>query len=93
MTTLITTTLIGLVVLLLASGSVQQKTLNKWTQDTGRSPMIDQGRGSWHRYLRSVEAELPRSVSRKIEMRGWVGKVAIVLMLVLVVLDAATRAH
>lgn len=82
---------LGSMALLLTSGFMQQRTLDKWTRDTGRVPMIHKGRGSWHRFLRSVEAELPPSVSRKISIWGWVGKLSIVLMMALVALDAAAR--
>lgn len=82
---------LGSMALLLASGFMQQRTLDKWTRDAGRSPMIHKGRGSWHRYLRSIEAELPPSVSRKIVIWGWVGKLSIVLMMALVALNVAAR--
>jgi hypothetical protein len=84
---------LGSMALLLASGFMQQKTLDKWTLDSGRAPMIHKGRGSWHRFLRSVEAEMPPSVSRKIAMWGWVGKLSIVLMMALVALEAAAHLH
>jgi len=84
---------LGSMALLLTSGFMQQRTLDKWTRDTGRAPMIHKGRGSWHRFLRAVEAELPPSVSRKIAIWGWIGKLSIVLMMTLVALDAAARWH
>jgi hypothetical protein len=84
---------LGSMALLLASGFMQQRTLDKWTRDSGRAPMIHKGRGSWHRFLRSVKAEMPPSVSRKIAMWGWVGKLSIVLMMALVALDAAAHLH
>jgi hypothetical protein len=84
---------VGLMALLLASGVMQQRTLDKWTRDTGRAPMIHTGRGSWHRYLRSVEAEISPSVSRKIAFWGWVGKLSIGLMWALVALEGVARCH
>jgi hypothetical protein len=84
---------IGLIVASLASGFIQQKTLDKWTQDTGRAPMIHRGRGSWYRYLRSVEEELPNSVSRRIAVWGWIGKLCLILMMVIFFLDSVWHRH
>lgn len=73
--------LVGLFVLFLASGFIQQRTLDKWTRDSGRAPMIHKGRGSWQRYLRSVRAEMPGSVSKRIAVWNWIGIASMILML------------
>ena len=83
--------LIGLSVLFLASGFIQQKTLDKWTQDSGRAPMIHKGRGSWYKYLRSVKAEMPRSVSRRIAIWNWIGIMSMILILFALALEAWHR--
>lgn len=93
MSPFILTIFLGLMALLMASGFMQQRALDEWTRDTGRAPMIHKGRGSWHRYLRSVEAEISPSVSRRIAFWGWVGKLSIALMWALVALDAVARCH
>ena len=80
---------IGLVVLSTVSGLSQQKTVDKWTQDTGRPPMINRSRRSWYRYLRNVEAEMPRSVRRRIALWRWVMNISVLLMLIVVLIDSA----
>ena len=83
--------IVGSLVLGLASGFIQQRTLDKWTQDTGRAPMIHKGRGSWSRYLRSVDAELPPSIRQRIAFWKWIGILSIVLMTAVFALDAWHR--
>ena len=85
--------LAALVLLGLASGFIAQKTLDDWTQDAGRAPMINKGRGSFSRYLRSVEAELPPSVRQRIAFCNRIGIVSMVLTPVVFILDAVWHHH
>jgi hypothetical protein len=85
------TIVVGLLMLVLVSGAVQQKILDKWTHQTGRVPMINRGRGSWYRYLRSVKAEMPQYVRRRIAVWNWVGHISIALAIIIFVVDAAIR--
>ena len=83
----------ALVLLGLASGFIAQKTLDKWTQDVGRAPMVDKGRGSFSRYLRSVEAELPPSVRQQITLCNRIGIASMILVPVVFIVDAMWRHH
>ncbi len=78
----------ALVLVGLGSGFIAQKTLDQWTQDAGRAPMIDKGRGSWSRYLRSVETELSPSVRQRIALCNRIGLVSMALTPVVFILDA-----
>src|SRR5579863_8014209 len=80
---------VGLAVLFFASGFLAQKTLDKWTQETGRRPLIHGGRGGWGRYMRSVERELPASVSKRIAFWTCIGYFAMILIAVIIVIDSA----
>jgi hypothetical protein len=83
----------ALVFLGLASAVIGQKTLDKWTRDTGRRPMIPKGRGSWSRYLRSVEAELPPSVRQRIALCKRIATISMILVPVVFFLDAVWLRH
>lgn len=83
----------ALVLLGLASGFTAQKILDKWTQDEGRAPMFDIGRGSFSRYLRSVEAELPPSVRQRITLCNRIATISMVFVPVVFILDAMWRRH
>jgi hypothetical protein len=77
-----------LVLVGLGSGFIAQKTFDQWTQDAGRAPMINKGRGSWSRYLRSVEAELPPTLRQRIALCNRIGVVSMVMTPVVFILDA-----
>jgi hypothetical protein len=85
--------LIGLSILFFVSSLIQQRTLDRWTRDTGRAPMIHKGRGSWHAYLRSVKAEMPASVNRRIAFWGWVAKVSLMLAMTIIALYPVLHRH
>lgn len=77
----------------LGSGVIAQKTLDQWTQDAGRAPMIHKGRGSWSRYLRSVQAELPPSVRQRIALCNRIGIASMVLVPVVLIVDSVWHHH
>jgi hypothetical protein len=83
--------IVSLLVVGLGSGFVSQRTLDKWTQETGRAPHINKGRGSWSRYVRSMEAELPPSVRQRIRICDWVGALSIILMMIVLTLSTWRR--
>jgi hypothetical protein len=85
--------IVALLLLGLASGFIAQKTLDEWTRVAGRAPMINKGRGSWSRYLRSVDAELPPPVRQRIALCNRIGVVSTALMPVVLILDAVWHHH
>lgn len=85
--------LIGSVILFFASGLIQQRTVDKWTRETGRAPMIHRGRGSWHRYLRSVEHEMPASVRKRIALWNWIAISSLILAMTVMSFEAAWHRH
>ena len=66
-------------VLFLASAIRPQKILDKWVRETGRKPMMQSGRGSWGRYWRSVEREVPESVKEQVNLWRWVAYIFMAL--------------
>jgi len=85
--------LIGSVIVILASGLIQQRTVDRWTRETGRAPMINRGRGSWHRYLRSVEREMPASVRKRIAFWNWIAILSVILAVTVISIDARWHRH
>jgi len=83
------TIIISALVLVVVSGAAQQKTLDRWTQETGRAPMVNRGRGRWYRYLRSVKVEMPQSVRRRIAAWNWAGNVSIAVAFVVFLIHTA----
>jgi hypothetical protein len=73
--------LVGFVIVFLVSGVMGQRAVDRWTRETGRAPMIHKGWGSWHRYLRSVEHEMPASLRKRIAFWNRIGWLALILML------------
>ena len=69
-----------LVIVGLASAWMAQKTLDKWTRDTVRIPMVQRGRGSWGAYMRAHRNEMPASVRKQISLYSWIGGVAWTLL-------------
>jgi hypothetical protein len=63
--------------ILLSSGVMQKRAVDKWTQSTGRAPLIQTGRGSWSAYMRQNKADMPEELLKVISIWGWVGRVAI----------------
>lgn len=78
-------TFIGAMVVIIACGYMQQRTLDKWTRQTGRAPMISKGRGSWAAYMKTAKDEMPGPVRKRIAMFGWAARVALFCALLLVV--------
>jgi len=63
--------------ILLGSGLMQKRAVDKWTQRTGRAPLIQTGRGSWSAYMRQNKADMPEELLKAISIWSWVGRVAI----------------
>ncbi len=74
--------IIGLIAIFLASGWLQQQAVDKWTQKTGRAPMIQKGRGSWAAYMRTAEHEMPAALRKRIAVLDWIGYLALMLIMV-----------
>jgi hypothetical protein len=53
-------------ILFFASALIQQKTLDQWTHDTGRAPIIQKNRRSWAAYMEVAKHEMPASVRKRI---------------------------
>jgi hypothetical protein len=62
---------------LLASGLMQKRAVDKWTQSTGRAPLIQSGRGSWTTYMRQNRFDMPDELLKVISIWSWVGRAAI----------------
>jgi hypothetical protein len=84
---------IGAVIVMFASGLIQQRAVDRWTRETGRAPMINRGRGSWHRYLRSVEREIPASVRKQTAFWNWIGILSLILAMTVMAIDAGWHRH
>jgi len=84
---------IGLMIVFFVSGVIQQKAVDRWTRDTGRAPMIHKGRGSWHKYLRSVEHEMPTPLRQRIAIWTWIGYSSLALVFIVMVVDAQWHQH
>lgn len=63
--------------ILLGSGVMQKRAVDKWTQSTGRAPLIQTGRGSWAAYMTQNKADMPEELLKVISIWSWVGRVAI----------------
>jgi len=50
--------------------------------------MIHKGRGSWRRYLLSVEHEMPASLRKRIAIWTWIGYTSLILFPIVIVVDA-----
>lgn len=85
--------LIALVILFFASGLIQQRTVDKWTRETGRAPMIKRGRGSWHRYLRSIEHEMPAPVRKRVALWNRIAIISLVLSMTVISFEAGWHLH
>ena len=83
---------IGLAVAFFASAWMQQATFDKWTRDTGRAPMI-QKKGAWNAYMWIAKHEMPASISKRISLFGWIGRIALILFLVLDWIGATVHRH
>jgi len=79
---------LGLFGLFIACMVIQHKTVERWMRDTGRAPMIHKGRGSWHKYLRLVEHEMPAPLRKRIAIWKWVGYSSMMLLPVVMLIDA-----
>jgi hypothetical protein len=62
---------------LLASGLMQKRAVDKWTQSTGRAPLIQTGRGSWTAYMRQNKFDMPDELLKVISIWSWVGRAAL----------------
>ena len=62
---------------LLASGLMQKRAVDKWTQSTGRTPLIQTGRGSWAAYMRQNKFDMPDELLKVISIWSWVGRAAL----------------
>ena len=71
--------LVGSMAVLIASGWMQQRAVDKWTRSTGRAPMIQRGRGSWAAYISVAKHEMPDSLLKQISVWRWVGISALIL--------------
>jgi hypothetical protein len=63
--------------ILLGSGLMQRRAVDKWTQSTGRAPLIQMGRGSWPAYMRQNKADMPEELLKVISIWSWVGRIAV----------------
>lgn len=83
---------IACMALMITSGFMQQRAVEKWTQETGRAPMIHRGKGSWGRFMRGAKNEMPASLLRQISVWKWVGFSALILLLA-VTFSAGSQQH
>jgi hypothetical protein len=79
--------IIGLIFVFIASGWIQQKTVDKWTQDTGRAPMIHKHRGSWDAYMKVAKHEMPAPMLKRISLLNWIGYLALILILLVAAIN------
>ena len=56
---------------------MQRRAVDKWTQSTGRAPLIQRGRGSWGAYMRHNEPDMPKELLKVISIWSWVGRAAL----------------
>jgi hypothetical protein len=71
----------------IASGLMQKRAVDRWTQSTGRTPLIQRGRGSWAAYLRQNKLDMPDELLRVISIWSWVGRAAIVVLWIVIFFD------
>jgi hypothetical protein len=83
----------GLLILFFASALIQQKTLDKWTHDTGRAPMIHKNRRSWAAYMGVAKHEMPASVRKRITFWGRITYLSLILIVVVATIDAGWHRH
>lgn len=81
--------IIGLFAVFFASGWLQQQAVDKWTQKTGRAPMIQKGRGSWAAYMKTAEHEMPAALRKRIALLKWIGYLALLFTVVVVALQGS----
>ena len=72
---------IACVALLITSGFLQKRAVDRWTQSTGRAPLIQRNRGSWGAYMRANKHEMPHSVLKQISIWKWVCYSALALLM------------
>jgi hypothetical protein len=77
----------------IATGWLQQQAVDKWTQQTGRAPMIQKGRGSWAVYMRATEHEMPVELRKRIALLKWVCYLALLSMLVVGAIQGILHRH
>jgi hypothetical protein len=70
--------------ILLASGLMQKRAVDKWTQSTGRAPLIQRGRGSWAAYMRQNKFDMPDELLTVISIWSWVGRAAILAFWIII---------
>jgi hypothetical protein len=93
MSTISVSVMIGAVIVMLFSGHIQQRTVDRWTRETGRAPMIHKGRGSWGKFMRSVEHEMPASVRKRIAFWNWIAILSLIFAVVVISIDAHWHPH
>lgn len=81
--------IMGLVIVLIASARLGQKVLDRWTQATGRAPLIQKSRGSWAAYMQATNHEMPPSVRKQIALYQAIGWIALGLIGVVMAFDEA----
>lgn len=70
--------------ILLASGLMQKRAVDKWTESTGRAPLIQRGRGSWGAYMRQNKSDMPDELLKVISIWSWIGRAAILAWCVII---------
>ncbi len=56
---------------------MQKRAVDKWTESTGRAPLIQGGRGSWGAYMRQNKSDMPNELLKVISIWSWVGRAAL----------------
>lgn len=72
---------------------MQKRAVDKWTQSTGRAPLIQRGRGSWAAYMRENKVDMPDELIRVISIWSWVGRAAFVVLWISIVFDVWILPH
>jgi hypothetical protein len=65
---------------------MQKRAVDKWTQRTGRAPLIQTGRGNWGSYMRQNKSDMPDELLKEIFIWSWVGRAAILAFWILIFL-------
>jgi hypothetical protein len=65
--------------------------VDRWTQSTGRAPLIQRGRGSWAAYMRQNKLDMPDDLLNVISIWSWVGRAALVVLWIAIFLDVVVN--
>lgn len=81
------------VAVLIATGWMQQKAVDRWAQRTGRAPMIQKGRGSWAAYMKVAEGDMPAALLKRIAVLNWVAYLTLAIFILFLFFNGGSNRH